>query len=390
MKAACQHQGLAVLGALALSLVAAWASTGRADAQAQPPQGQPVVKPSTERTLQLPAKPYRYASLPLPPHFNTPAARRLDNTPPGNPITDAGATLGRVLFYDTRLSGNNTVACASCHLQKHAFVDPNRFSKGFEGKLTDRHAPTLVDVRYYSRGRFFWDERARTLEDQILMPIQSRVEMGQDLAVLREVLSRDQHYPLLFKEAFGDSRITDVRISRAVAQFLRSMVSFRSEYDVGLTEAGAVNAPFANFTAQENRGKTLFLQRCATCHLTGGQSAHFFMNRPMNNGLDADIRRSDGGVGDITFSVSQLGLFKSPSLRNVEFTGPYMHDGRFSTLDQVIDHYSRGIKQHPNLEGRLRRPMNFNNSDKAALVAFLRTLTDVQFLTDPKYSDPFQ
>src|SRR6516225_5681984 len=144
-------------------------------------EDRPTVKPSTARTLRLPDKPYHYADLDLPAHFKTAAARRFDNTPRDNPVTDHGATLGRVLFYDTRLSANNTTACASCHHQKNAFVDPTRFSKGFDGKLTDRNALSLVNLRYYPRGRFFWDERAGSLEQQVLMPIQSKVEMGQDL-----------------------------------------------------------------------------------------------------------------------------------------------------------------------------------------------------------------
>ena len=168
------------------------------------------------------------------------------------------------------------------------------------------------------------------------------------------------------------------------------MVSYRSKYDDGLAKARSVREDFANFTSQENRGKTLFLQRCATCHLPRNQAAHFFMVRPLNNGLDAGFVNSDGGVGDITLRGDDLGLFKSPSLRNVELTGHYMHDGRFTTLEQVIDHYSQGVKAHPSVDGRIRRRLNLRDSEKAALVAFLKTLTDRPFVTDPKYSDPFQ
>ncbi|MCI0457506.1 MAG: c-type cytochrome [Gemmataceae bacterium] len=346
--------------------------------------------PAKARTLRLPETPYRYADIDLPAHFQTPGARRFDNTPRDNPVTDSGATLGRVLFYDTRLSASNTVACASCHHQKHGFVDPNRFSKGHEGKLTDRHAMSLVNLRYHSRGRFFWDERARSLEAQVLMPIQSKLEMGQTLPNLMELLGKDATYATLYQKAFGDSKVTPERTAKALAQFLRSLVSCRSKYDEGRAKVDSVRDNFPNFTAQENRGKTLFLRRCATCHMPGGQDAHFVMNRPMNNGLDADYRKTDGGVGDITLNPRQLGQFKAPSLRNVEFTSPYMHDGRFTTLEAVIDHYSRGIKQHPNLEGRLRRGLNFDTSQRADLVAFLKTLTDRQFLSDPKFSDPFQ
>jgi cytochrome c peroxidase len=350
----------------------------------------PRVKPSTERTLRLPETPYHYADIDLPAHFRSRAARRFDNTPADNPVTDQGATLGRVLFYDTRLSANNTAACGSCHHQSRAFADPQRFSKGFEGKRTDRNAMSLVNLRYYPRGRFFWDERARSLEDQVLRPIQSKTELGQDLTRLTGALAQDDQYPELFRQAFGDRAITPERIAWALAQFLRSMVSYQSKYDVGLANALFVSDDFENFTAQENHGKALFLRRCATCHMPGGQAAHFVMNRPLNNGLDADFRNSDGGVGDQTLSGADLGRFKSPSLRNVEFTAPYMHDGRFATLDEVVEHYSRNVKRHPNADGRVRRPLNFTAAEKAALVTFLKTLSDQQFITDPKFSDPFQ
>jgi cytochrome c peroxidase len=376
-----RRAGVLSLGCFALGLALAGGALAAVDEEG---------KPANARTLRLPDSPDHYADLDLPAHFKTPAARRFDNMRGDNRVTDAGATLGRVLFYDTRLSANNTTACASCHQQKHAFVDPKRFSKGFDGKLTDRHAPSLVNLRYYPRGRFFWDERAATLEDQVLRPIQSKTELGQDLGRLIEVLAHDDHYPTLFHKAFGDQQITRERIARALAQFVRALVSYRSKYDEGLAKARSVRDDFDNFTVQENRGKTLFLGRCAICHLPAGQAAHFFMNRPLNNGLDADIKKTDGGVGDITLNASQLGLFKAPSLRNVEFTGPYMHDGRFATLEAVIDHYSQGVKQHPNLDPRLRRRLNFDARQKAALVAFLKTLSDRQFLTDPKFSDPFQ
>jgi cytochrome c peroxidase len=378
--------GLLALGLLALAL----ARNGWAALAADDTRNSSLIKPSTQRTLRLPETPYRYSNLDLPTHFKTAGARRFDNTPSSNPVTDAGATLGRVLFYDSRLSSNNTVACASCHHQKNAFTDPQRFSKGFKGKLTDRNAMGLANVRYYPRGRFFWDERAATLEEQVLMPIQSKVEMGQNLTILIKILEKDAHYPTLFQKAFGEGAITRERVARALAQFLRSMVSYQSKYDEGLAKAESVRANFENFTAQENRGKSLFLARCATCHMPRGQAAHFIMNRPLNNGLDADFTKSDGGVGDITLAGGQVGLFKSPSLRNVEFTAPYMHDGRFATLEAVIDHYSKDIKVHPNLDRRLRRRGNFTASQKAALVAFLKTLSDRNFITDPKFSDPFQ
>lgn len=368
---------------LAVALAAIEWTAPRVVAQTAPSPARPA-----SRILRLPEVPYRYAEIELPPHFKTPFAQRFDNTPADNPLTDDGATLGRVLFYETRLSANNTVSCSSCHVQKHAFVDPNRFSKGFEGKLTDRHAMNLVDLRYYQRARFFWDERAGNLEDLVLRPIQSQIEMGQTLPAVQRILAGDDQYPALFQRAFGDRVITQERLARALAQFLRAMVSYQSPYDRGRATAQSSRDDFENFTRQENRGKALFLRNCANCHLPI-QDAHFFMVAPVNNGLDADYKEADGGIGDITLNSRDAGHFKSPSLRNVEVTGPYMHDGRLATLDEVIDHYSKNFKQHPNLDFRMR-PLNFTDSEKAALIAFLKTLTDQTFLTDPKFSDPFQ
>ena len=340
------------------------------------------------RRLKLPDQPYRYANVALPAHFATEMAKRFDNTPPDNPITDAGATLGRVLFYDTRLSANSTVACASCHVQANGFADPNGVSRGFAGGHTDRHAMNLVNVRFHPRARFFWDERAGNLEEMTLLPIENSLEMGQKLDRLTVVLGQNPEYAPLFRAAFGDEQITSDRIGRALAQFLRALVSYQSRYDEGRAAAGSIAEDFTNYSLQENRGKALFMRNCAVCHLEG-QEAHFVVNTPVNTGLDEDTRTTDGGVGDITLKPGDLGHFKSPSLRNVEVTGPYMHDGRFTTLEAVLDHYSSGGKNHPNKDIRVQ-PLNFTASEKAALVAFLKTLTDKTFLTDPKFSDPFQ
>jgi cytochrome c peroxidase len=345
--------------------------------------------PSTARTLRLPEVPYHYADLELPAHFKRDVAQRFDNTPRDNPVSDQGATLGRVLFYDTRLSANNTIACGSCHVQTHAFADPNRFSSGFKGGHTDRHAMNLVNVRYHPRARFFWDERGGNLEQMVLLPVENHLEMGTDLARLPASLAREPRYGALFQRAFGDPEITSDRIARALAQFLRSMVSYRSKFDEGLAKAHAASDEFSNFTSQENRGKALFLRNCSLCHLPEQQEAHFIMIEPVNTGLDDDTEHTDGGVGDITLAPRDMGHFKSPSLRNVEVTSPYMHDGRFATLEAVIDHYSSGGKNHPNKDVRIQ-PLHFTASEKAALIAFLKTLTDPTFLADPKFSDPFE
>src|SRR5262245_7808170 len=171
---------------------------------------------SSTRTLRLPDSPYPYSVLNLPPHFLTAAAMRFDNTPADNPVTDNGATLGRVLFYDRRFSANNTISCGSCHVQSHAFADPNRFSRGFQGGQTDRHGMSLVNVRFHPRGRFFWDERGGNLEEMVLLPVKNHLEMGQDISKLPSVLEHDAHYPELFRKAFGDPSITNERIAQAL------------------------------------------------------------------------------------------------------------------------------------------------------------------------------
>jgi cytochrome c peroxidase len=356
----------------------------------------------------LGATPYNYADIDLPAHFQSPFVNDADNTPANNPTTNDGAALGRVLFYDKALSKNQTITCASCHSQESGFSDTKDFSVGFDGGLTGRSSMGLTEARFYRRGRFFWDERAATLEEQVLMPIQNEVEMGLTLDELSERVASKEYYPKLFERAFGDPSITTDRISKAMAQFVRSMVSYRTRFDEGLTAASSVEAPFPSFTPEENQGKALFLGKagCAACHLDEGppqpgprrNQAIFFINVPVNNGLDAGPVLSDSGVGDITGNAQDDGRFKSPSLRNVALTAPYMHDGRFATLEEVIEHYNSGVKAHPNLDPRLRVPppgppaprkLNLSQAEKDALVAFLEALTDDALVTDPKFSNPF-
>lgn len=304
-----------------------------------------------------------------------------DNTPLSNPITDAGATLGRVLFHDKRLSANDTIACGSCHVQSRGFADAAPFSSGFQGGLTPRHSMGLTNARFYNRGRFFWDERAATLEAQVLEPIQNSVEMGMTLPQLTTKLAATSYYPALFAAAFGDSAVTSDRISRALAQFVRAMVSYRSKYDSAFTN-GTPNFA-AVFTAQEEQGRLLFegRARCNACHGTVGQIAPGLRN----NGLDAVT--IDAGAGQARF--------KSPSLRNVAVRAPFMHDGRFATLLDVINHYDSGVQAHPDLDPPLRNPdgtprrLNLTQAEKQALLAFLGTLTDSALLTDARFTSPF-
>ena len=343
---------------------------------------------AAEGALKLPATPYRYTKVELPAHF-TQAERNDDNTPPDNPLSDDGATLGRVLFYDKRLSANNTTSCGSCHVQAHAFADSKPFSRGVHGALTDRRAMPLVNLRYYQRARFFWDERAGNLEEMVLLPVQSRIEMGHNLSRVVDTLASDATYPTLFARVFGEHQITEERIGKALAQFVRALVSYRSRYDEGRARAQSAQDDFDTFTLVENRGKALFMRNCGTCHMEDGNE-HFFVPAPANTGLRGNDPKADGGVGDVTLRAMDLGSFKSPSLRNVEVTAPYGHDGRFATLDALIDHYSDNAILDPNVGYMIPvGPLNFTASEKAALIAFLNTLTDRKFLTDPRYSSPF-
>lgn len=343
-----------------------------------------------ERMLRLPEQPYRYASPDLPPHFEPQWVRALDNTPESNPTTDAGAALGRVLFYDTRLSASGTISCGSCHIQQHAFAEPRAVSVGHEGRRGDRNAMSLVNLRF-SRAGFFWDERAETLEEAVGLPVRSRIEMaGPGAPAIAKALAADERYAPLFQAAFGGPQITEERIHQALAQFIRSLISSDSKYDRGAAQVASVKAEFPNFTPAENLGKSLFLARCNLCHHIG-EGAHvafFDMFRSLGNGLDRVTAASDGGRGDITFNPTEVGLFKASSLRNVAATAPYMHDGRLATLDEVIEHYSSGVVRHPNA-GAVGR-FGFSADEKAALVSFLKTLTDQSFLTDPRFSDPWQ
>lgn len=363
--------------------------------------------PDLENTPTLPASPYNYSTLNLPAHLTTNflqgpgqnAAVDNDNTPANNPTTNEGATLGRVLFHDKTLSANGKIACASCHKQNMGFSDDEVLSKGFDDGLTRRHSMSLINAAWYGRGRFFWDERAISLEEQVLMPFQDPVEMGMTLEGVVEAVQEASFYPELFKAAFGSSTINSERISMALAQYVRSIVSVSSKYDI---ERETVNSPatdFQNFTASENNGKRLFFlpknlggAGCVGCH-----STEAFINPDngtTNNGLDL-TSTDDLGVFEAINNPAFLGAFKVPSLKSVELTAPYMHDGRFATLEEVIEHYNSGVQKHPNLGLALKdgngqpQQLNLTEQEKLDLVNFLKTLTDESLTTDPRFSDPF-
>jgi cytochrome c peroxidase len=333
----------------------------------------------------LPSQPagyVKYAIDDLPAHYEAGAIQATNNTPVDNPITDDGATLGRVLFYDKRLSHNDGASCASCHRQENGFSDPNQFSTGFDGQQTGRHAPGLSNAVYYANGRAFWDERAATLEDQALMPIQSPVEMGMDLNALVAKLGQTAFYPTLFQAAFGTADITPERIGKAIAQFERSMVSYQSKYDTAFAPGSLVPDFEEALTPQELAGQQIFHGngRCSQCHTTNAHVSDQVHNIGLPN-------NTDPGAGDEEF--------KAPSLRNIEVRGRFMHDGRFATLEEVVQFYNTGVTADPNLDPILKNAggnplrLNLNPTQVANLVAYLKTLTDNTFLTSNLFSDPF-
>lgn len=350
-----------------------------------------------EKVIDL-TNPPNYANQPKPAYITK------DNTPPDNAITDLGATLGRVLFYDKRLSRNNTISCSSCHHQQNAFSDTATASSGVAG-TTGRHSMRLINPRFSNERKFFWDERAASTEAQATQPIQDHVEMGfsgtlgdPNFADLIVKLSAIEEYRVLFQGVFGNATITEEKVGKAIAQFVRSLQSFDSKYDAGRTLRND-GQPFPNFTASENAGKQIFLNPpgpgggagCAGCH----QPPEFDIDpNTGNNGVVTKI----GGGTDFTNT-------RSPSLRdlvdrNGNPHGGFMHDASLPTLLSVIDHYNAIPAVVPGLDNRLIQPgppgpppqpqrLNLTAQQKADLASFLRTLTGNAIYTDTKFSTPF-
>ena len=329
----------------------------------------------------------------------------------GNIITNAKATLGRVLFYDKNLSIDNTVSCGSCHKQEFAFSDTAIASKGVAGGITARHSMRLVNARFGIEQKFFWDERAATLEIQTTKPIQDHAEMGfsglsgrPGLSALLTKLQAIGYYNELFKFVYGDITVTEARMQECMAQFVRSIQSFDSKYDAGRAVVANDGQPFPNFTAIENNGKQLFLTApvfdAGGNRISGGAGCNGCHNAPEfdidpNTGNNGIIGRIPPGVGiDVTVT-------RAPSLRNVTNTagienGPFMHTANLGTLQNAIGHYNT-INIAPgntNLDPRLRpngqgQKLNLNGADLAAIAAFLRTLSGTAVYTDKKWSNPF-
>jgi cytochrome c peroxidase len=337
-----------------------------------------------------------------------PAYITKDNTN-ANSITDKGATLGRVLFYDTNLSSNNTVSCSSCHMQSNSFGDVAIASDGVNGTTT-RHSMRLVNARFSNENKFFWDERAATLEFQTTQPIQNHIEMGfsgtsgdETISALITKLQKIEYYKDLFKFTFGTEEITENKIQLALSQFVRSIQSFDSKYDAGRALVQNDNQPFTNFTAQENQGKNLFITPPvfdATGNRTSGGAGCAGCHAAPEFDIDPNTK-NNGIIGILNDTGIDITITRAPSLRNLVKTdgttnGSMMHTGNLATLQNVIGHYNsiNIAPRNTNLDPRLApngfgQQLNLNQTEINSLIAFLKTLSGTSVYTDSKWSSPF-
>lgn len=332
-----------------------------------------IVPRTTVTTPVLPQVPFEYAMINYPSHIQQ-AINRLDNTPSTNQITNHGATLGRVLFYDKALSRNGKISCSSCHKASDGFSDVNAKSEGFEGGLTRRNSMSLFNVRFYKSGKMFWDERVSTLEEQVLLPIQDHIEMGMDLDTLIQDLEQKSYYPELFENAFGTSAITTDKIAKSLAQFIRSLVTYESKYD-------KVMEGLTTFSIEEQQGQMIYntfgsQQGCVSCH--GGDiidEDSYNLQLGQRPSFVGEINSSDLGVYEVSQIPSDSFKFKVSSLRNIEMTAPYLHNGSIDNLSDLFNstHHNFGM----------------NPTEIDALIAFLKTLTDYEIIQKEKFLDPF-
>lgn len=350
------------------------------------------------RALEVPLvdlrRPLNYAR-PVLPRFYDAQVLAERNTPRDNPVTDKGATLGRVLFFDKTLSVDDSVSCASCHQPGNGFADPSAFSTGVFGQQGGAHAMRIPNVAFYRGNTMFWDKRAPTLEAQATEPIKNPVEMGfgpsaGGIQALLVKMQNSPYYPTLFRQVYGDPAITEGRIQKAIAQFERSMISTGSRWDQAYAKTWnptlpdkGLSLPLPGFSAAENAGAQLFMKPvreggagCAGCHRP---PTFALAANSLSNGLDAGETR----------------VFKSPSLKASIDGMPMMHDGRYKTFAEVVEHYDSEVADGPALDQRLRdrngvpRRLGLTEAQKASLVAFLKTLQDSGPGRDPRFSNPF-
>ncbi|QMU66680.1 MAG: cytochrome-c peroxidase [Flavobacteriaceae bacterium] len=320
-------------------------------------------------------------ALEIPPLFQQKLIAPLN--PADNPLTQEGVALGKKLFFEKRLSGDNSQSCATCHRPSNAFSDHTRFSDGIDGIFGNRNAMPLFNLAWNFNERFAWDGKELSLERQALEPVRSPVEMHSSWPVVADKLQQDPEYPTLFLQAFGTLTIDSTRITKAIAQFERTLISGNSKFDRYLLGN-------ATLTPQELNGFNVFMDEargdCFHCH--GSDNNPLWTdNNFHNNGLDETF--TDLGLGAVTGDPNDNGKFRSPSLRNLAFTAPYMHDGRFATLDAVIDHYSEGLKMSSTVDPLMKKVneggVQLTPQDKADLKAFLLTLTDDNFANNPAF-----
>ena len=301
--------------------------------------------------------------------------------PASNPLTIEGIELGRELFYEKQLSGDNSMSCASCHFQEFNFSDNAQFSTGITASMGDRQAMAITNLAWDDK--LFWDGRAVSLEDQALGPVVNPIELNDTWTNVVSKLQANPKYLILFNKAFGTQVIDSVLVSKAIAQFERSMVSFNSNYDSYFYEGDT-----AALTVSEKNGFNLFFGTAECIHCHSGP----LLNDPSfrNNGLDETF--TDLGLGSVTGLASDNGKFKVTTLRNIAESAPYMHDGRFATLEEVIEHYNSGVEVNsPNLDSEMSHfvgGLNLTPSEIVDLVAFLRTFSDPTYLNDLNFSDP--
>ena len=285
-------------------------------------------------------------------------------------------SLGRELFYDPILSLDNTVSCASCHSQTHGFSDHNiAMSEGVNGTLGVRNSPAMSNLAWYPS--FMWDGGVNSIETFSVAPITNPLEMHETIFQVIGKLNANPAYRAKFKLAYDVDSITDQKMLKALAQYLAMLISDDSKYD-------QYKKGTYTFTADENEGYTLFQSKCASCHTEPLLTDFSFRN----NGLDATF--ADLGRGLITQNAGDNGKFRVPSLRNVQLTYPYMHDGRFFTLSQVLDHYATGIQNSSTLDASLTTGIPMTASEKLKIIAFLKTLTDYTYMANPDLSEPIK
>lgn len=314
--------------------------------------------------------------------------------PSDNPMTMEGVELGRWLFYEKRLSGNDSMSCASCHLAQHGFSDPNKYSTGIDGIAGTRNSMALINLGWDNF--FFWDGRASTLEKQILEPVPNPIELHQSWPDAIYKLNLDIAYRNRFFKAFGEPGIDSLKAAKAIAQFIRTMISASSKFDVmykyenGMPLNNQEQSLLQQVDVEEWAGYDLFKSLngadCFHCH----NGPLMRVKKYSNNGLDANF--TDLGRGAVTQNPEDYGKFKVPTLRNIALTAPYMHDGRFQTLDEVIEHYSSGVHISPTIDPLIefanQGGVQLSTEEKYLLKKFLLTLTDNSFVSNPKFKDP--